>query len=166
MKSLENENASILELLTKHGQLGTLLLNFIVMAFIPAFSEEFFFRGAVQKILKGIIKNNHIVILITAFIFSTIHFQFYGFFPRFILGIYLGYLAVWSGTLFLPIVAHFLHNGISLCIEFVSQNSLNRAEELKISDISGFNIFLPILIFVLLIIIYFIYLDLKKSKPI
>ncbi len=164
MKSLENENASILELLTKNSNFYLLLLNLFVMAFIPAFCEELFFRGAVQTILKSIIKNNHIIIFITALVFSAIHFQFYGFFPRFILGIYLGYLTVWSGTLFLPILAHFLHNGISLCIEFYNQSSGNSLEKLKISEINGFYILISLLLFISFCLIYFLYLDLKKKK--
>jgi membrane protease YdiL (CAAX protease family) len=36
--------------------------------------------------------------------------QFYGFFPRFALGVLLGYMYLWSGTLWLPILAHFINN--------------------------------------------------------
>jgi uncharacterized protein len=164
MTSLENENAAILELLTQNKNISILFVNLLVMAFIPAFCEEFFFRGAVQTIWKSVIKNNHILIFVTAFIFSTIHFQFYGFIPRLILGIYLGYLMVWSGSLFLPILAHFLHNGVSLCIEFFNKSSGNSLEELKISDIHNFYLFIPILLIISIFLIYLIYLDLKQNK--
>lgn len=164
MTTLENENADILKLLTQNNNVNILLINLLVMAFIPAFCEELFFRGTVQRIWKSVITNNHIVIIITALIFSAIHFQFYGFIPRLILGIYLGYLMVWSGSLFLPILAHFLHNGISLCIEFYNKSSGNSLEEFKISEIQNYYIWIPILLVIITVLIYFLYLDLKKNK--
>ena len=54
----------------------------------------------------------HIAIWITAIIFSAVHFQFYGFIPRVLLGAFFGYLALWSGSLWLPIFAHALNNSL------------------------------------------------------
>jgi hypothetical protein len=46
------------------------------------------------------------------------HLQFYGFLPRMLLGAALGYLFVWSGSLWVPILAHFANNALALILIF------------------------------------------------
>jgi hypothetical protein len=89
-----------------------LLINLVVLVMIPALGEELLFRGLIQNYLKNSLKNVHVAIVITAIIFSSIHLQFYGFFPRFILGVALGYLAFLGRSLWLPILAHFINNAL------------------------------------------------------
>jgi len=90
-----------------------------MIAIIPAFAEEFLFRGALAKLLKDWTKNIHVAVFISSFIFAAIHMQFYGFLPRFLLGTALGYLFFWSGSLWLPIAAHFANNFRSVVVEFL-----------------------------------------------
>lgn len=89
-----------------------LLINLVVLVLIPALGEELLFRGLIQNYLKNSLKNVHVAIIISAIIFSSIHLQFYGFFPRFILGVALGYLAYFGRSLWLPILAHFINNAL------------------------------------------------------
>ena len=49
-----------------------------------------------------------------AILFSAFHLQFYGFFPRMLLGAYFGYLLYWSHSIWLPIFAHFINNAIAV----------------------------------------------------
>lgn len=100
------------------------MINVLVMAILPALSEELFFRGLLQRIFSEWTKNPHIAIAISAFIFSFIHFQFYGFLPRFFLGILLGYMFYWSGSIWVPVTAHFLNNFIAVIVAFLFQNNL------------------------------------------
>jgi len=125
MKEMEERARNILLLMTEIKTVPILLLNLLLMAVVPAICEEFFFRGALQTLLQKWSKNMHIAIWITAFIFSAIHLQFYGFIPRFLLGVYLGYLTVWSGSIWLPVFAHFLHNGITIILDFLVGKSGN-----------------------------------------
>jgi len=60
----------------------------------------------------------HTSILITAFLFSTIHFHFQGVIPRFVLGVLLGYLFYWSQSLWLPILAHFINNAQAIFFSY------------------------------------------------
>jgi hypothetical protein len=46
------------------------------------------------------------------------HLQFFGFLPRLALGALFGYLLVWSGSLWLPIVAHFVNNAAAVLVYF------------------------------------------------
>lgn len=163
MKEMEETNSLTIKNLTSNPDLITLIMNFIVMALVPAIAEEFFFRGAIQHFLSSVVKNKHIVVIITAFIFSVIHFQFYGFIPRFILGIYLGYLAIWSGKLFLPILAHFMHNSLSLLFDYLSKQNHGVTEEVTMSQIPGI---VPIFLISLAIVIFGIYKINKSQKTI
>lgn len=89
-----------------------LLVNLLMIAIIPGIGEELFFRGLLQKLLGKWFKNIHVAVVVTAILFSALHMQFYGFLPRFLLGLLFGYLLVWSGNIWYPILAHTIHNAI------------------------------------------------------
>ena len=96
------------------------LIGILTIAIIPGFCEEYFFRGVLQKNLSLLIKNHHIAIFISAVIFSAFHLQFYGFFPRLLLGILFGYFYYWSGSLTYSVIAHTLNNFFSLTLFYVA----------------------------------------------
>lgn len=114
------------ETLTKFLLMGTgygdLMLNLFIVAVLPAFCEEFFFRGFLQRVLMKWFKDAHLSILIAAVVFSAFHFDAVNFLPRFLLGAMLGYLFYWTGSLWLPIIAHFLHNAQIVLLMFVVNN--------------------------------------------
>lgn len=89
-----------------------LSVNLLMVAILPALGEELFFRGLIQRMLSRWFKNVHLAILITSLLFSALHMQFFGFLPRFLLGMLFGYLYVWSGNLWFPVLAHLIHNTI------------------------------------------------------
>ena len=107
-----------MELMTKKlivmNSIPGLFVNLLMLAIIPAFGEELIFRGGFQPIFTRWFRNYHVAIWLTAIIFSSIHFQFYGFLPRMFLGALFGYLFVWSGSLWLPILGHFLNNALAV----------------------------------------------------
>jgi uncharacterized protein len=121
MKASEAEIALLTEKLLNVHSLKGLFGNVFLIAFIPALGEELFFRGAMQQIFQNK-KNAIMAIWITAFIFSAIHFQFYGFVPRFLLGAFFGYLLVWTGNLWLPVLAHFTNNAVAILFYYLKQN--------------------------------------------
>lgn len=96
-----------------------LIFNLFVMAIVAGLAEEFFFRGALQQIFLKITKNTHVAIWVTAFIFSAIHFQFYGFVPRLLLGALLGYIFVWSESIWIPVLVHTVNNAISVVLSYL-----------------------------------------------
>ena len=51
-----------------------------------------------------------------AFIFSAIHLQFYGFIPRFVLGILLGVIYWYSGSIWPAIIAHFAYDALAVVV--------------------------------------------------
>lgn len=90
------------------------LVNAFIMAILPAIGEEWLFRGMIQPLTARITKKMSSAIIITAILFSAMHFQFLTFFPRMILGIVLGYLYFYGKSLWLPIIAHFCNNFMAL----------------------------------------------------
>lgn len=109
----DSQNAMVAAVLQMDG-LGELLVAFFVAAIVPAVGEELFFRGLVQPQMQRLLGNAHLGIWLTAVLFSAIHLQFVGFLPRMLLGAVLGYLLWWSRSLWLPIIAHLLFNGIQV----------------------------------------------------
>ncbi|MFV0554948.1 MAG: lysostaphin resistance A-like protein [Mangrovibacterium sp.] len=98
-------------------------INYLVIAVVPALVEELLFRGALQRIFIKMSKNTHWGIWISAFIFSAIHMQFYGFLPRMLLGALFGYIVCYSGSLWVSIALHFINNSFALHFEFYRQAS-------------------------------------------
>jgi len=117
----EVELAEITEILTTFDSIGQFLLGVLVIAAIPAIGEEFLFRGIIQNYILKMGKNYHLAIWIAALIFGAFHLQFYGLVPRILLGALFGYLYVWSGSLWVAILAHFINNGFTLLMSYMHQ---------------------------------------------
>lgn len=107
---------------------GDLLINLFMIAVIPAVGEEFLFRGVLQKQFKEWFGNVHIAIIVASFLFSAMHLQFFGFIPRFILGIILGYLYYFSGNLWVPILAHFFNNATAVIVYYLNYNKITQTD--------------------------------------
>jgi membrane protease YdiL (CAAX protease family) len=113
IRAKEAQLTGITETFMLTTSLGGLLINLFVMAVLPAFGEEFIFRGILIKWFSKSM-NIHLAIFISAFLFSAIHIQFLGFFARFFLGMIFGYIFYWSGSLWAPILLHFLNNAMTV----------------------------------------------------
>lgn len=118
MREAETAAATITAEILQGMHIKNILANVFIVAIIPAIGEELIFRGCFQKVLGQWWKNPHLAILVTAFLFSAIHFQFYGFLPRFVLGVVLGYLFYWSKNIWVSVIAHFLNNFMALMLYY------------------------------------------------
>jgi hypothetical protein len=98
----------------KAGSPLDVVINVFVMALLPAIFEEACFRGVLQRILIRLCRNPWVGIVLTGALFSALHFQFMGFLPRMFLGILLGAIYWYSGSLWAAILAHFFTNGIQV----------------------------------------------------
>jgi uncharacterized protein len=137
MKNAEENAAELTEAFLKVETTGGLLLNLVMIAVLPAIGEELLFRGVIQRIFTNWTRSHHWGIWISAILFSALHIQFYGFVPRMLLGVLFGYLLVWSGSMWLPIVAHFFNNGFAVVAMYlIDKNVLNPGVE-EIGATSG-----------------------------
>jgi uncharacterized protein len=89
-------------------------INTLLIGVMPAITEELLFRGVIQRQLGRLLHNDHAQVWITAALFSAIHFQFQGFLPRMFLGVLLGYMLVWSRSLWVPVIVHGFNNGMQV----------------------------------------------------
>ena len=123
LKMLEESTQAALEKMINTDKFGGLLLNLFIIALIPAVGEELTFRGVLQQSLTRKM-NPHIAIILSAAIFSFIHFQFYGFLPRMFLGILLGYMFYISGSLWPNILMHFVNNGLVVVLYYLTNKGI------------------------------------------
>lgn len=114
MVKSEEDAARQIEFLLKRNTITDLLINLVVVAVFAGVGEELLFRGVLQRLLIRIFHSPLVGIVVVAFIFSAIHFQFFGFLPRFVLGIVLGYIYWYSGSLWPAIIAHFVYDAVAV----------------------------------------------------
>ena len=121
MRQMEESALAMTEKFLNTSSFGMMIVNLLVMALLPAVCEEMMFRGWLQRVLSNRL-NYHVAIWVSAFIFSAIHFQFYGFVPRMIIGAALGYLYCYTGSLWASIIAHFTNNAAAVITAFLAYN--------------------------------------------
>ena len=124
MREKEDAAASVTRAFLDMPTAMNLLESLFVMAVIPALGEELLFRSAIQPLISKWTSRPQLAIWLTAFIFSFIHFQFYGFLPRFIMGAFLGYLFFWTGNIWYAVAAHFANNGLAVVMSYLVQHKL------------------------------------------
>lgn len=137
MKNSEEKAALLTEAFLKVETTSGLLFNLFMIAFLPAIGEELLFRGVIQRIFTNMTRNHHYGIWISAILFSALHLQFYGFAPRMLLGVLFGYLLVWSGSMWLPIIAHFFNNGFAVITMYLIDKGVLNPEIEEIGSTSG-----------------------------
>ncbi len=164
MKSAEDRAAELTEAFLKVESIGGLMFNLFMVAFLPAIGEELLFRGVIQRIFTRWTQNHHWGIWISAILFSALHIQFYGFVPRLLLGVLFGYLLVWSGSMWLPIAAHFFNNAFAVVAMYlVDRNVLNpQVEEIGSTSESYYAAVLSLIL--VLILMYMIRKDNRGNE--
>jgi membrane protease YdiL (CAAX protease family) len=140
MKDTEDQAARITEKFLDVHSMGGLAVNMLMIAVIPAIGEELLFRGLFQRLFGEWFKNIHVAIFLSAFLFAAVHLQFYGLLPRMMLGVMFGYLYLWTGTLWAPILAHFLNNGAAVLVSYLSNTGVIHADYEKFGSTD--NVFL------------------------
>jgi len=135
MKSMEEDAARQIKFMLQNHTTSELIKNLIFISLFAGIGEELFFRGVLQRIFIRMTKNPWMGIVLTAAIFSGIHFQFYGFFPRFLLGILLGAIYWYSGSLWTAILAHFLYDASVIVFLYINPQAMNDTTILKGQEI-------------------------------
>lgn len=130
MRNSEEQANGLTVAFLSSSSIGGLMGNLFMVAVLPAIGEELLFRGLLQQLIKRMTGSNHWGIWITAALFSALHLQFFGFLPRLLLGALFGYLLEWTGTLWLPMIAHFINNATGVLVYFFTREGLenNQAE--------------------------------------
>jgi len=155
MRQSEENVARITKIFLDVSSVSGLMLNLFMVALIPAIGEELMFRGFIQKFIAKRL-NIHIAIFISAFIFSAIHMQFFGFLPRLVMGMFFGYLLYWSGSLWLPMFAHFVNNAAAVIITY-KMGVENMSSESIVDDKTNYLYIVISSLFITASLVYIIY---------
>lgn len=129
LQSLEDNANSAIQQLAGESTVGNLIMGILIIGILTGISEELFFRGAMQNLFMSTKMRKHLCVWLTAVIFSFMHFQFYGFVPRILLGAYFGYLIWWSGSVWVPIVCHAFNNSLVVVAQWMADRSGEAMEE-------------------------------------
>ncbi|MFC2113942.1 lysostaphin resistance A-like protein, partial [Bacteroidota bacterium] len=171
LKSLEQMMRDSEDLLAKQieaflvmNNIGDLLLNLLIVALLPGVLEELFFRGIIQGILHRWLKNGHVAVIVTALFFSAIHFQFYGFLPRVVLGLILGYLYLYTKNLWVAIYFHILNNLVSVVASYLIQHNLIDQQNFEHMNNSNYVIIISFAITAALLLLLASYYSKKRAK--
>jgi len=128
MRSSEDKAKALTDAFLNVSTVGGLVINLIIIALLAAVGEEFLFRGVILRIINDWSQNIHFSVILSAILFSAIHFQFYGFFPRLFLGIMFGYIFLWTGTIWIPVILHFLFNGMTVVAYYLANIGIIEAD--------------------------------------
>lgn len=141
LKAQEETAAALTDMMASADSVPALLVNLLVMAVLPAVGEELCFRGGCQGLFpeghgapylhSRLRPRTHVGIWITAILFSALHFQFYGFFPRMLLGALLGYLLCFTGSIYVPMLAHFTNNAVAVGCFYMEGKGIVAGETLE-----------------------------------
>ena len=123
-RGYEERLETLTKMFTQFRSFGDFAITMLVVGVGAGVCEEFLFRGIIRRELHRGTNNNHVAIWVSAFLFSAIHMQFFGFVPRMLLGGLFGYLYYWSGNLLVPIFAHFFNNGFSVLMLYLYQQKI------------------------------------------
>ena len=158
MKDMQESATAMIEKFVSVDTIGGLILNLFMIAGLAAIGEELLFRSIIQTSLIKICKNAHVGILIASAIFSFIHLEFYGFVPRLILGMLLGYMFYFSGSIWIPMLMHFLNNGTVVLIYFLNNKGITNIDVDTFGQTS-----IPVLIVSIVVMIALFLFSIKYS---
>lgn len=157
--ALEESYKKAMVAITNMKSGNDLFVNLLLVAFVPAVMEELYFRGALQKTIKDWFGNAIPAIILTAIIFSAFHFSFFGFLSRMALGVMLGFIYEYTKTIWLPILLHFINNGVAIVGLYLVRNDVQKTNQLMDE---GMPIYWGA---AALVVIIFLLLQLKKDIP-
>lgn len=127
MRESEDAAQELTSSLLNTTSLAEMLLLVLVVGVLTGIGEEMFFRGALLGVFLQKPVNKHVSIAFVAIVFSAFHLQFFGFFPRLLLGLWFGYLVLWTRSLWIPIIAHALNNSIVVVATYLANSKIIEA---------------------------------------
>lgn len=136
----------------RHNSINSILLDLnpavaiVLVAVLPAICEEFFCRGFLSHCFRGL-KKDWLIIFLTGLAFGVMHLDLYTLFPSTVIGLLLGYLAIKTHSLVIPMLLHFINNSFTVVFAFVgasestSEEAGDFLETLNLGQIVGMLVF-------------------------
>jgi membrane protease YdiL (CAAX protease family) len=103
----------------KIQSLGSAIFMTLLVVFLAPLVEEIIFRGFLQKFLEERWRDITRAVLVTSLFFAVIHLNPFWLIQIYFLGLILGYLAWFTGSIFPPLILHAVNNAFALTLENV-----------------------------------------------
>jgi uncharacterized protein len=161
MQGMEDDAARTIQFMLGNHTIPTLVINLVFIALFAGIGEELFFRGILQRILIRGFKSPWVGIVMAAFFFSLFHFQFFGFIPRFLLGILLGAIYWYSGSLWPSIIAHFFYDGLVIVLAYFNPKLIENPDASIFENTKGM---IPMAVVSLTLTILIVWIMKKNSR--
>ena len=114
MFGLQNTGGEVLE----DGAKPSVLLYYLSVAVMPAFAEEFAFRGVILGSLRKY--SDALALVVSSAMFALMHGNFVQIPFTFCCGLVFGFAAIKTNSLLPSIVMHFLNNGLSVTYDVLT----------------------------------------------
>lgn len=121
LRDAENQAGEFIKQILGGASFGSMIVSLCIVGLLAGLSEELFFRGAMLRLFRQANMNPHVSIWLVAIIFSIMHFQFFGFVPRMLLGAYFGYLVWWTRCLWIPVIVHAVNNSTVVVAQWAAR---------------------------------------------
>lgn len=95
-------------------------ISIITFCIIPAFCEEFLFRGIIFNGLKE--KGTYFAIFVSSIMFAIFHFSTSQLIYPLLFGILLSFIVYSTGNIFCSIIVHFINNFFTITIQYISNS--------------------------------------------
>lgn len=139
LRSAEKAAQDFVNTMLQGSSIGSLIISVCIIGVLAGLSEELFFRGAMLRLFLQTRMNHHLAVWTVAVIFSLMHFQFFGFIPRMLLGAYFGYLVWWTRSLWIPIIVHAVNNSIVVIAQWKESNSVTGGDAIEKSTAGDYS---------------------------
>lgn len=138
LRDWENAGADATAAIMSTTSVGGLIVNILIVGLFTGLAEEMFFRAGIQRMMMASRLSPAVAIWSAAAIFSFVHFQFFGFVPRLLLGAMFGYVYWRTGSIWAPALLHGINNSIVVVTEWINRrNGTSFDFEQYITDTSG-----------------------------
>ena len=161
MKNLQESATQLTEKMLNVSNISGLIINLFMIAGLAAFGEELLFRSLLQPFLIKICKNAHLGIFLASAIFSFIHFEFYGFLPRLVLGLLLGYMFFYSKSIWVPMLMHFANNATAVVIYYLNNKGIT---DIDVEGPTETNIVYVLLSIVAMTVLFWLTIRINKKQ--
>lgn len=137
MRDWEEAAARTTAMILGDSSVWGLVSGVLIVGLLTGFAEEMFFRAGIQRAMTSAGINAHVAIWTTAVIFSAVHFQFFGFIPRVLLGAVFGYLYMYTGSVLVSAWAHALNNSTVVISAWLMARGITSVEIERMLDFNG-----------------------------
>jgi membrane protease YdiL (CAAX protease family) len=156
---LEATSTRTMNFFLQMKSVSDLIINLLLVALLPAFAEELFFRGSLQKVLLRLSNRPWLAIFFSSLVFALLHNTFTKIIPIFTLGVLLGTIYHVTRNLWYTIIIHFLNNSFAVLSVYYA----NKSEFLKKMSDDSFTVPAYSAIISLVIVVGIVFFMKRKS---